>query len=320
MKGTKISSSNLNQVRASMQSNSYEPTSGDAPAKGSKDNPYTWDEYCTMMDSTEPLSSSFYFRNEDDEMRFSMAGVVIKYDGSSDYSGESDYDGSSDYQGMSGVYNLSNPDSGTSLLEVLYDNYSGAIGSFLETIGDNMGDAGTFPIAVSNYYSGSPVDLTLNINSLGLNCLTKDIFRKHHNHRDPQIGDKIRINLSDTDVISDVIKQTESISDITCYISTALSIGTITFTCVNTDEYEILDYDTYNFDWKKVEGDDNQKWKILKRNFVTILGKIINEGICISMDDFFFGPLGILLGIKNRNITGTTEFRIYFTGKLKIKR
>ena len=332
MKETKISSSNLSQVRASMQSGSYEPTSSDAPAKGSKGNPYTWNEYYTMINSEEPLSSSFFFLNENGDICFSMADLVITSSGNSGYNGGSSYEGGSNYSGISNysgdfgyqsssvVFDLSYPDNGPDILDVIYDKYSGTIGSLMETASNYLGDAGAFPTAVTNYYSGSPVDLTLNINSLGLNCLTKDIIRKQNNGNEPQIGDKIYINLSDIGIISDVIIQAKSVSDIACYLSTAVAIGGITFTCVNTDEYEINCFDTYNFDWKKVKVDDDQMWKTLRRNFATVLGKVINEGICICIDDLLFGPFGILLGIKNRYITGTTEFRIYFTGRLKIKR
>ncbi len=306
-----------------MQSGSYEPTSGDAPAKGSKDNPYTWDEYCTMLDSTEPLSSSFYFRNEDDEMRFSMADVVIKYDGGSDYSGESDYDGSSnygedfdfdgisDYHCSSGIYNLSNPMDALSCMMTLYDKYADAISSQLVNISQFFGAIGAFPTAFVNYYTGDPVDLTYDINNLGLNCLSEEIFTKYNGNKKVEVGQAVYINLLKPDALTVAICNAKSAYDIACYASTALAIGGITFTKVGTHQYQIKHHDTYNFDLK--EGRE-----YLIRNIETVLGKIVNEGFSIGADRLMLGPLGVIMGLIRRNVTGTTSFQIKFSGTLTV--
>ena len=312
MKETKISSSNLDQVKASMQSYSYEPTSGDAPAKGSKDNPYTWSEYCTMTDSTEPLSSSFFFLDDNGKICFSLAEIVITYSGSSCYEGSSysGYSGGSDYQGTSGVYNLSNPDSGLELLSVLYEKFKGGIGSFAESVSEFFNGTESFPVAVLNYHSGSPIDLTFDVNNLGLKCLSEYIISHYSEGGKPDIGQTTTINLLNPDILEEVICHAHSAHDIACYGSTALVLGNITLLRTKANEYTIVN-DTYNFEWKKGK-------KFLGRNIVTVLGKIVNEGICMTVDNLMFGPLGLVSGFINRNVTGTTVFDIHFTGTLKI--
>ena len=275
-----------------------------------------------MTDSTEPLSSSFFFLDEEGVVCFSIAELVVTYSGSSGYSGGSNYNGGSDFDGdfdfdgisdyhcSSGRFELSDPMSCLSFVMNTYDIYAGIIEANLINISQFFGALGAFPTALSNYYTGNPIDLTYDINNLGLNFLSEEILAQIKG-RKVNIGETVFVNLSSPSMLGVAICNTNSAYDMACYASTASAIGGITFTKVGEHQYQIKSHDTYNFDWKKGEGH-------LLRNIGTVLGKIINEGICIKMDDLVLGPLGVILGFIRRNVTGTTEFKINFTGTLTV--
>lgn len=56
----------------------------------------------------------------------------------------------------------------------------------------------------------------------------------------------------------------------------------------------------------------------LGRNIATVLGKIVNEGFSIGADRLMLGPLGVIMGLIRRNVTGTTSFQIKFSGTLTV--
>ena len=166
--------------------------------------------------------------------------------------------------------------------------------------------------ATSRYYSASGKPLHLDVNTLGLNNMPNELLRQ-----DPKIPNQYTINLVSTDLIP--ILSGHSLEECSRIISTALTLGNITLTKTGNNQYVIKD-DTYDFemhDWNTEA----------ERNFLTIIGGVVSEGICIGLDSFVGNAIGgytgrafmISAGILNRHIIGDTSFKICVDGTLKTK-
>ena len=160
-----------------------------------------------------------------------------------------------------------------------------------------------------NVASGEP--LTLNVNSLGLHNLTNSMLKG-----DPNNPDIKRINL-----LEHIGELTYGLpnNQKTLVVNTAITLGNITFRHVGDNRYTIVT-DTYDFDLANRQGEH-------LRNIETILGAIVQEGICMY-DDAYYTPLigGLTLksicianGIIRRHLLGETTFKILFNGTIYIQ-
>lgn len=265
---------------------------------GTKDNPYTWEEYCEIIDSVEPISSTFYFADGNGNVLCCLAEVVINFSGSSDESGEN-------YEGTTYVdsYNINDSNTGVSIFDELYEEFENEVNDFAASASEYVAGLSTFPNAVANYQSGDPIDLSLNVNSIGLNLLTQEMLT----YVSPS---EYRINLLNPEIILAVLNRCPDTYSIAQYMSTALALGNITLVKLEENIY-ILKSDKYNFEmheWRTSAG----------RNFCTLLGLVVNEGICLSVENLFAGLMGIIWGFSRRHITGKTTFDINFTGTLHL--
>ena len=130
----------------------------------------------------------------------------------------------------------------------------------------------------------------------------------------PDTLNKYHINLVSESILP--ILSGHSLVEQARICSTAITIGTVTLTKVGNNQYTI-DQDTYNFemhDWDTSA----------KRNWLTILGHMVSEGICVELDATIAKLIGVYAarsftisaGLLNRHVYGTTEFEIIFDGIL----
>ncbi|MBO5629314.1 MAG: hypothetical protein J5965_09615 [Aeriscardovia sp.] len=162
--------------------------------------------------------------------------------------------------------------------------------------------------ATSRYYSATGAPLHLNINQLGLDNIPDSILNPNHK-------DSFSVNLLTSEFLSSVLPGRSLIEQIRI-MSTAITVGEISFNKVGEKKYTI-EHNTYDFDLRGLN---------TNRDWLTLLGLIVSEGISISADATI-GSIGgttnraimISAGLLNRHVYGTTEFEIYFDGTLETK-
>lgn len=266
---------------------------------GTKANPYTWEEYCEIIDSVEPISSSFYFADGNGKVLCCLAEVVINYSGSSDESGEN-------YEGTTYVdsYNINDPNAGESILDELYEDFENDVYEFSASVSDFFNGLGTFQDAVDNYRSENPIDITLNVNSIGLSLLLANYLEKGESE------DIYEVNLLSLSLIADIITRLPDPYTFAQYLSTALTVGGIRLEKIGENEYKVL-RDEYNFEMREWRNNTS-------RNIATFIGYLVNEGFCLNAGGVLCGLVGMIWGIGVHHDNEKIAFYINFTGTLRL--
>jgi hypothetical protein len=266
---------------------------------GTKANPYTCEEYCEIIDSVEPISSSFYFADGNGKVLCCLAEVVINYSGSSDESGEN-------YEGTTYVdsYNINDPNAGVSILDELYEEFENDVYEFSASVSDFFNGLGTFPDAVANYRSENPIDITLNVNSIGLSLLPENYLVESESKG------IYEVNLLSLSLIADIITRLPDPYIFAQYLSTALTVGGIRLEKIEGNEYKVL-RDEYNFEMREWRNNTS-------RNIATFIGYLVNEGFCLNAGGVLRGLVGMIWGIGVYHDNKEIAFYTNFTGTLRL--
>ena len=266
---------------------------------GTKANPYTWEEYCEIIDSVEPISSSFYFADGNGKVLCCLAEVVINYSGSSDESGEN-------YEGTTYVdsYNINDSNAGVSILDELYEEFENDVYEFSASVSDFFNGLGTFPDAVANYRSENPIDITLNVNSIGLSLLPENYLVESNSKG------IYEVNLLSLSLIADIITRLPDPYTFAQYLSTALTVGGIRLEKIGENEYKVL-RDEYNFEMREWRNNTS-------RNIATFIGYLVNEGFSLNAGGVLAGLVGMIWGIGVYHDNEKIAFYTNFTGTLRL--
>lgn len=266
---------------------------------GTKANPYTWEEYCEIIDSVEPISSSFYFADGNGKVLCCLAEVVINYSGSSDESGEN-------YEGTTYVdsYNINDSNAGVSILDELYEEFENDVYEFSASVSDFFNGLGTFPDAVANYRSENPIDITLNVNSIGLSLLPENYLVESNSKG------IYEVNLLSLSLIADIITRQPDPYTFAQYLSTALTVGGIRLEKIGENEYKVL-RDEYNFEMREWRNNTS-------RNIATFIGYLVNEGFSLNAGGVLAGLVGMIWGIGVYHDNEKIAFYTNFTGTLRL--
>lgn len=351
----------LNAPASTSTTSTSSGQTGVDPTKGTPANPFTEDEFFLLLDLNQwnggyveghglvlpiiIISSSgspygSFCWGEEISMSDSNNGTISHPYSWQDHTSNSNTGGSQTnfYYNETGTINYSFPaiteitipQITNTLLSWYYCTDVAFIKSFVDLINYRQLNSAMntpFTQALIHYNSGTGLPLTLNVNSLDLDELTWDLLLSCDlNKTNEKYSDTYVINLLDSRIITTFWNKMSS-DRFMGFISTAITLGTITLEHISGNRYKIVS-GTYDFNIEK----DNARYV---RNLLTGLGFVVNEGLSIVMDAFCSGlygvgkihvmpeaiaPLmGISVGAYRRHIAGKTSFTINITGTISIK-
>lgn len=279
----KISQSTLNDLQGVAQPQSL---SNSEPGRdGSLGNPYSWEEYLNLTDE-ELAASPCYYINYNGVTSYSLATVIVE-----------------------ALYNTEyeNTEDESTWIDNFVEEATSFANSAYSYIVEGFQSMVTNPFAqaLTWYDLGIGNKLTLDLQNLGLNDITMEQLMQYSHVTDPH-ATYYPVNLSSSQNLPSLIRNS---SDPVLTISTAMTLGNITFKRINGDNFTLIP-DQYNFDMHKW-GEESE------RNIGTIIGWCINENLSIYADFLLGSGLGVLLGLVRRH-GKDTSFTIDFSGVLTI--
>ena len=177
--------------------------------------------------------------------------------------------------------------------------------------------------AVEHYNAGTGQPLSLPVDSLGFDNLTRNMLEQAFDEKGKIIEDTYTLRLLsdvfDLNTPINKLSENHTYEEKIRIFSVALTLGTISLRWVSPGTYMILS-DTYDFDIKKWSGN-------VERNIGTLLGLIVSESLSIQSDIEgipLWAPMAlrtiyIANGMMRRHILGTSKFKIKFNGTITLK-